>query len=342
MLSALPLQLRGFAVSGDNVFVHLSCRFIMGSVWIWSITMAAVAILTGLVLLLLLYRRSGPPRKCAAVTGQWVQPEEPANSNSSTVADIKNKLEKSAWPGKKTSSDSDSVCRADPGAPLAKPQRPAAHRGVPRGPFHLPHSRFHRNIPFNLGLPAGMHQLPGFHGLFHLSLIHRRDAELRVHWKLTLKTNTNGHKMEPQACWIVDSKDLHAESGLRCFREPRKHVSVGILQSSSDVLRSENYFMRTSSCRFYLSLHRDYVTELLRAPPARFMVSARRNSENEAPSVPFIHSRDLPDAARLAEFLLNLDSDYRNFMSFLKWRQFYNARRRLTEEKEGFLIHSWC
>lgn len=310
----------------------------MGSVWIWSLTMAVVVILSGLVLLLFLYRRSGPPGTRAAASGQWEQPEEPASSNSSTVADIENKLEKLAQPGLKmwdvkecvSSSDTDSVLEADPGAPLATPQRPAAPRAVHHGPVHLPPSRF------QLALPADVHQPPGFHGLFHLRLIYRRDAELQVHWKLTLKTNSNGQQTEPLACWMVDSKD----SGLRRFREARKHASVGILQSSSDVLRSENYFMRTSSCRFYLSLHGDYVTEASRAPPARFLVTARRNPETVAPSLAFIHRRDLPDAARLAEFLLGLDSDYKRFMSFFKWRQFYNARRRLTEEKQEFLLLS--
>lgn len=326
----------------------------MGSVLIWSVTMTVISILSGLMLLLFRYRKSGPPQKRDAVTGQEVQPEETVTSNSlvareeeasSTVTHKKNKREKLVWSGMKTfdlkdcdsSTDTDGVRRADPGSALSKPQRPAAHRAVHDGPCHLPNSRFHRDILFNVGFPAGVQQISGFHGLFHLSLIYRRDTELRVRWKLTLKTNTNGHQMQPLACGMIDSKDLHAESALRCFREPRKHISVDILQSSSDVLRSQDYFMRTSSCRFYLSLHRDYITEPFRAPSARFMLTARRNSENAAPSVPFIH---LPDAARLAEFLLSLDAEYKSFMSFFKWRQFYNARRRLTEEKEEFLCQS--
>lgn len=318
----------------------------MASVLIWSVTMTLIVLLTGLVLLLFLYRKTGPPQKRGAVTGQGLRPEEKASSNGSTVPDSKNELESLLWPGIEkfdlkdcdSSADADSVLRADPGSSLAKPQRRAAHRAVHGGPFNLPHPRFHREIPINVGFPAGVHQISGFHGLFHLRLIYRNDAELRVDWKLTLKTNTNGHKMEAAACWLADGKDLHAESGLRCFREPRKHVSVGILQSSSDVLRSEKYLMRSSSCRFYLSLHRDYVP----APPARFMGTARRNSEDVAPPGPLIRTRDLPDAARLAEFLLSLDTDYKSFMSFFKWRQFYNARRRLPKEKEEFLCPSWC
>lgn len=323
----------------------------MASILIWSVTTMLIVLLI-VLLLLLLYRKSGPPQNRGAGTGQDLQPEETAlvarEEHRSTRTDGQTELEKPVWTGmdecdlmdRDSPSDTDSPCRADPGSSLTKPQRPAAHRGVHNGPSHLPNSRFLRDIPFTVALPAGLSQISGCRGLFHLSLIYRRDAELRVHWKLTLQTNTNGHKMEPPACGIADSRDLHADSGLRSFREPRKRVRVGILQSSSDVLRSQNYFMRTSSCRFYLSLHRDYVTEPFCAPSARFMVTARRNFENAAPSAPVIPMRDLPDAARLAEFLLSLDAEYKSFMSFFKWKQFYNGRRRLTEVKEEFLCQS--
>lgn len=319
--------------------------------------MTLMVLLTGLLLLLLLSRRSGPPQSCGAGTGQDLQPEETDKSDglvaredrSSTGTGSQSRLEKLVWTRirkcdlKDCDSSSDSSSdpdRADPGSSLTKPQRPAAHRGLHNGPSRLPNSRFLRDIRFNVGFPAGLSQISGCQGLFHLNLIYRRDEELRVHWKLTLHTNTNGHKMDPLACGTADSRDLHAGPGLRSFREPRKHVSVGILQSSSDVLRSPNCFMRTSSCRFYLSLHRDYVTEPFRAPSARFMLTARRNSENVAPSAPVSPMSDLPDAARLAEFLLSLDADYKSFMSFFKWKQFYNGRRRPTEEKEGFLYQS--
>lgn len=323
----------------------------MASILIWSVTMMLIVLLTGL-LLLLLYRKSGPPQNRGAGTGQDLQPEKTAlvarEEHSSTRSDSQSNLVKLVWTGMDecdlkdcdSPSDTDSPCRADPGSSLTKPQRPAAHRGVHNGPFHLPNSRFLRDIPFTVALPAGVSQISGCRGLFQLSLIYRGDAELRVHWKLTLLTNTNGHKMEPLARGIADSRDLHAESGLRSFREPRKHVRVAILQSSSDVLRNQNHFMRTSSCRFYLSVHRDYVTEPFCAPSARFMVTARRNSENVAPSAAVSPMRDLPDAATLAEFLLSLDADYKSFMSFFKWKQFYNGRRRLTEEKQEFLCQS--
>lgn len=277
---------------------------------------------------------------------QEPQPEETSRSSGN------NQLEKFSCDGLKAGvedcgspSHAESACRAHPGSSPSKPQRPAALRAVHGGTVALPNPTFHRDVPVSVpvsvpSFPADLHLRPGFHGLFQARLIYGRDSDLRVLWKLTLKTNTNGHKLDPPACWVVDGKDLQAESSVRCFREPRRLASVAVLQSSSDVLSSHNYFMRSSSCRFYLSLHRDHVSEPFRAPPARLALAARRNSGSGAPAVPSVHTGDLPDAARLAEFLLSLDTDYKSFMSLFKWRQFYKARRGLREKKEEFLSQS--
>lgn len=305
--------------------MNLSRRFIMVSVLMWSVTMTLVVILTGLVALLFLYRMSGPPQ-----TGGGVQPGETATSitlvageqrANPTVTDDKNKLVKLLE--KLDLKDCDSYLAGSSSTEL---QRPAAHTRAHDDLLNFPKSRFHRDIRFNTLSPAGVRHISGFYGVFHLNWICRRDNELHVHWKLKLRTNTEGHKTEPLACWTAGSSDLHAQSGRRYFREPGKHMNVGILQRSSDTWRSQSCFVRTSSCRFYLCLHRDDVT----APPPRFMAAARRNSENVAPS--------MPDAAKLADFLLSLDANYKVFMSFFKWRQFYNARRRRSEEEAEFLL----
>lgn len=300
--------------------MNLSRRFIMVSVLIWNVTMTLVVILTGLVVLLFLYRKSGPPQ-----TGRGVQPGERATSitlvareqrANSTVTDDKNKLVKLFRPGikKLDFKDCDSYLAGSSSTEL---QRPATHTRPHDDLLNFPNSRFHRDIRFNALSPAGVRHISGFYGVFHLNLISRRDNELHVHWKLKLRTNTEGHKMEPLACWMAGSSELHADSSRRYFREPGKHMNVGILQRSSDMWRSQSCFMRTSSCQFYLCLHRDDVTAPLRVPPPRFMAAARRNSENVAPS--------MPDAAKLVDFLLSLDANYKVFMSFFKWRQFYNA-----------------
>lgn len=308
-------------------FFNLSRRVIMVSVLIWSVTMTLVVILTGLVGLLFLYRKSSPRQ-----TGGGVRPGETANSitlvtrerrANSTVTEDKNKRVKLFLPGIEKLDLKG--CLA--GSSSTELQRPAAHTRAHDDLLNFPKSRFQRDIRFKTLSPAGVRHISGFYGVFHLNLIYRRDNELHVHWKLKLRTNTEGHKMEPLACWMASSSDLHAESGQRYFREPGKHVNVGILQRSSSMWRSQSCFMRTSSCQFYLCLHRDDVT----APPPTFTTAAaRRNSENVAPSV--------PDAAKLADFLLSLDANYKVFMSFFKWRQFYNARRRRSEEEAAFLL----
>lgn len=323
----------------------LSCRVTVSSVLIWSVTMIAIVLLTGLVLLLFLYKKSGPAQKDAAGAGEG-PPQTPAvareEAASSTATTHKDKLEELVRPEMETfdlkGCDSDSVALAHPGPPAAEAQRAGAPRAAPGGPFKLPHCRFPRDIPFQVGFPAGAHQVSGFHGLFRLNLIYRSDSELRLHWKLTLETGKNGHKLEVLGCRVAEVNELLAESGLRGIREPRKHVRVGILQRSAEVLRSQNCLMISSSCRFYLSLHRHQVTQPFRAPATRFTHTARPDLENGAPSVAL--GRDLPDAARLAEFLLSLDADYRYLMSFLKWRQIYNTRRKRTEEKRELLCLS--
>lgn len=323
--------------------LDLSHRVLMASLMVWSVTMTVVVILSGLMVLLFLYSKSGAPQTGGGATyGETtnsttlVAREQHANS---TVAANKNTPETSFWPRIKAldleDCDSDSSRRARRRSSSMKPQRPAAHGRVHDDLLNFPNSRFPRDTRFNVLLPAGERQT--FDGIFHLNLIYRKDNELHVHWKLNLRPNTNGHQMEPVA-WIADGNDLHRESSRRCFREPRKHTNVGILQRSSNMWTSQNCFMRTSSCQFYLRLHRDYVTEPFRAP-ARFM-ARRRNSENVAPSVPLVHTGAMPDAARLAEFLLSLDTEHKILMSFFKWKLFYNGRRGQTEEKAAFLCQA--
>lgn len=313
-----------------------SHRVLMASLMVWSVTMTVVVILTGLMVLLFLYSKSGAPP-----TGGGATPGETANSTSvveqhatSTVAANKHTPETSLRPRitlDLKDCDSDSGRRARRGSSSTEPQRPEAPRSVPDLP-NFPDSRCLRETRFKALLPAGERQI--FDGMFHLNLIYRGDDELHVHWKLNLRPNPDGRQTEPVA-WVAD---LRGKSGRRCFREPRKHVDVGVLQRSSHMWSSQNCFMRTSSCQFHLRLHRDYITEPFRAP-ARF-TARRRNSENVAPSVPSLHTGALPDAAKLAEFLLSLDAEHRILMSVFKWKLFYNGRRGRTEEKVALLCQA--
>ncbi|XP_056877331.1 uncharacterized protein LOC130518607 isoform X1 [Takifugu flavidus] len=306
----------------------------MASLMVWSVTMTVVVALTGLMLFL--YSKSGAPK-----TGGGATPGETANATAlvareqranSTVAANQNTPETSFRPRIKTldlkDCDSDSSGRAHCGSSSTEPQGPAAHRRVHDDLLTFPPSRFPRDARFNALLPAGQRQM--FEGIFHLNLTYRRDNELHVHWKLNLRPNPDGPQMEPVA-WI-------RESGRRCFREPRKRIDVGVLQRSSNMWAGQNCFMRTSSCQFYLRLHRDCVTEPFRG--ARVLAGARRNSGNVAPFVPSVYTGAVPDAAKLAEFLLSLDPEHRILMSFFKWKLFYNGRRGRAEERVAFLCQA--
>lgn len=312
--------------------LDLSGRALMASLMVWSVPMTVVVILTGLMVLLFLYSRSGAPQ-----TGGGATPGQTADSReqhaNSTVAANQNTPETWLRPRLETldlkDCDSDSGRRAHPGPSSTEPQRPTAHRSVRDHLLTSPSSRVHGETRLNALLPAAQRRI--FEGVFHLNLIYRRDNELHVHWKLNLRANPDGRQVAPVA-WVAD---LHRESGRRYFGEPRRRVDVGVLQRSSNMWSSRSCFMRTSSCQFYLRLHRDDVTQPLRAP-ARF-TARRRNPENAAPSVPSVHTRALPDAAKLAQFLLSLDAEHRILMSFFKWKLFYNGRRGRAEEKVGFL-----
>lgn len=338
----VPVQLqvtRSLAEMSEFIVVimcvlDLSGRVLMASLLVWSVTMSVVVILTGLTALLFLYRKSGAPQ-----TGGGATPGETANSTTlvareqhanSTLAANNNTPE--TWCGPRIQTldlkgcDSDGSGRAHRGSSPPTAQRAAAHRRV-HDLLASPASRFPRDTRFNALPPAGGRQI--FGGIFHLNLIYRRDNELHVRWRLNLRANTDGGPMAP-VMWI--GKNLHGESGRR------KHLDVGVLQRSSNMWASQNCFMRTSSCQFYLGLHGDYVTQPFRAP-ARFM-ARRRNSENVAPSVPVAHTGALPDAAKLAEFLLSLDAEHKILMSSFKWKLFYKGRRGRTEEKVEFLCQA--
>lgn len=335
------LEIGEFSAAIMNVW-DLSRRVLMASLLVWSVTMTAVVILSGVTVLLFLYRKSGAPQ-----AGGGATPGEKATSAtlvateqhaSSTLPANKTPPE-TFWPRTKAvdleDRDSDSGRRARRRSSSLKPQRPAAPGRVRGHLPHVPNSRFPRGSRLNALSPAGPRQV--FDGMFHLNLIFRRDDQLHVHWTLNLGANADGRQVQP-AAWIAHGNGPHRDAGWRRFREPGGHVDVGVLQRSSDTWSSHNCFMRTSSCRFYLRLHRDHVTQPFRAP-ARF-AAGRRNPENAAPSVPAVYEGAVPDAAKLAQLLLSFDPEHRMLMSFFKWKLFYNGRRGRAEERAAFLCQA--
>ncbi|XP_041811910.1 4-galactosyl-N-acetylglucosaminide 3-alpha-L-fucosyltransferase 9-like [Chelmon rostratus] len=229
------------------------------------------------------------------------------------------------------------------------------HRAIQDNLSNLPTSpraRFQRWIWFNMDSPTSTRRIAGVQGLFNLTLSYRKDADIHVRWKLTLKEKTDQDivlpKKERLLCWIVESNDLQTNSGERYnyYRELAKHIKVDVFDSSS----AENYFQTISSCKFYLSfeesIHRDYITETFNGPLAAGTVPIvlgppRGNYEDFAPGTSFIHVNDFPDAVTLAQFLLRLEKDNEAYIKYFNWRRIYTARCHLTEEKHKF-AHAIC
>lgn len=227
------------------------------------------------------------------------------------------------------------------------------HREIHDNLTNLPttRTRLQRWIWCNMDSPTYTRRIAGIQGLFNLTLSYRSDADIHVGWKVTVRRNTDEDfilpKKERLLCWIVDSDDLHTatEEHYSYYRELVKHIKVDIFNSSSDNFRGENYFRTISSCKFYLSfensIHKDYITETFNGPLAAGTVPIvlgppRKNYENFAPGSSFIHVNDFPDAAALARYLQSIENDHKNYMKFFEWRQFFVARRHLTEEKHEF------
>lgn len=220
----------------------------------------------------------------------------------------------------------------------------------------LPRGRFQRWIWFNMNPPNRTQRIEGLQGLFNLTLSYRRDADIHVRWKLTVKKNPKDDFVLPKkkhmVCWIVDGDDLHKKSGKSYdyYRELVKYIKVDVFDSSSDNFKGENFFLTISSCKFYLSfedsIYRDYITEAFNGPLAAGTVPivlgpTRRNYEDFAPGSSFVHVDDFSEPAKLAEHLLRLEKDNETYMRYFNWRRFYTAKHHPTEEKHEF-AHAIC
>lgn len=221
----------------------------------------------------------------------------------------------------------------------------------------LPRPKFQRWIWFNMDTPNNTRRIAGIERLFNLTLSYRKDADIRIRWKLTIREKPAEDVVIPKKqrllCWIVNEHDLRAGSGERYhfYIQLEKHIKVHILFSSSaEPLSGDNYFQMISSCKFVLSfensISRDYITEIFTDPLAVGTVPIvlglpRNNYEDFAPGSSFIHVNDFPDSKALADFLLKLDGDDETYRKFFDWRRFYTVRRHLTEKKHDF-AHAIC
>lgn len=317
--------------------------------------MVVVLFLAGLIGLFLMYDKLIPPQKChpSKLHNTSVVREQ---QTSPVVTEKKKKPEKLSWPENnrsdlqdcKTHFNIDSYQLTDNRRLFSKAQDVLEYRRAIRDDLSsLPTSRarFQRWIRVNTDSPLNTRGIPGIQGVFNLTLSCSRDADIRVRWKLTLKTNADVKFVQPKqerlVCGIVDSNILRSKSST-FYRDLKKHMMVDIFHRSSHVVMGENYFLTIRRCKFYLSPeNRDYITEMFNGHSAANSVPIvlgppSRNYENFAPATSFIHPNDFPNAAKLADFLLSLDTDYKAYMSFFKWRQFYSAKRHLPEENHQF------
>lgn len=343
--------------------------------------LTVIPMLTGFIVLFLMYYKSFPSPKCHPPPAHSEQLTKQTNFHSTSVVTkqpnspaVIRQTEKPImllwfWPENqrfdfedcKKLFNIDSCHLTDDRSLYSRAQGVLIfHKAIRDDLSNLPTSprpRFQRWIWFNMDSPINTRRIPGIQGLFNLTLSYRKDADIHVRWQLTVKKNTNGDfvlpKKERLLCWIVDNSDLHTESGesYSYYRELAKHIHVDVFNSScAGLLRSESYFLTISSCKFYLSfessIHRDYITETFSGPLAAGTVPIvlgppRGNYEDFAPGTSFLHVNDFPDARTLAEFLLRLDKDEEAFMRYFNWRRFYTARRHFTGENHEF-AHAIC
>lgn len=234
------------------------------------------------------------------------------------------------------------------------------HRAIQDNPSNLPTSprpKFQRWIWFNMDSPNNTRRIAGIERLFNLTLSYRKDADIPVRWKLTIRKkpadDVSIPKKQRLLCWSVNEHDLRAGSGerFRFYTQLEKYIKVHVFYSSSaQPLSGDKYFETISSCKFFLSfensINRDYITEIFTDPLAVGTVPIvlglpRNNYENFAPASSFIHVNDFSDAKALAEFLLKLDEDDETYRQFFDWRRFYTVRRHFTEKKHEF-AHAIC
>lgn len=339
------------------------CRFNMASVvYVLRGALTVILLLAGIIVLVLMYSLSSPSPKCHP---------SPAQSGRHTTVAAKQQTDKPLmllwfWPENKRFDlqDCKKLFQID-GCSLTDDRSLYSrahevlvfHRAIQDDLSNLPTSprtKIQRWIWFNTDSPNNTRRIEGIQGLFNLTLSYRRDADIHVRWRLSLKKNSGEDfvlpKKERLLCWIVDSNDLHTKSGegYSYYRELIKHIKVEVFDSSST--NGENYFLTVSSCKFYLSfensIHRDYITETFNGPLAVGTVPIvlgppRWNYEDFAPGSSFIHVNDFPDALALAQFLLGLDKDNEAYIRYFSWRQFFTARRHPTEEKHEF-AHAIC
>ncbi|KAA8585960.1 hypothetical protein FQN60_007529 [Etheostoma spectabile] len=106
------------------------------------------------------------------------------------------------------------------------------HRAIQDDLSNLPTSprkKFQRWIWFNTDSPSNTRRIEGIKSIFNLTMSYRKDADIHIRWRLTLRKKTDADfvlpKKERLLCWIVDSLDLNtAGEGYKYYKQLLKHI----------------------------------------------------------------------------------------------------------------------
>lgn len=204
-------------------------------------------------------------------------------------------------------------------------------------------------IWFNANPPADTARIAGLEDLFNLTLGYKADADISARPAVTLRRRSDPYVAPPEKtwllCWIVNSSSGWDERAASYQQKLARHIAIETFATSSDAVTGENYFHTIGACKFYLSFEAsapgDYITEVFSGPLSAGAVPIvlgppRRSYERIAPATSFIHVDDFPDAATLASFLLGLDQDRSAYRKFFEWRRFHTISKHPTAERHKF------
>lgn len=336
------------------------------------VTMMVVLFVGAFTVMFLMYFKSLPSSPCHPPPSHWarqskhslllpLQPDAPSGSPNVRGAN-KSVVLLWFWPNDKQFPLSDcrrlfniDNCRlTDDRSQYSKARGVVIHHSAISDDLsNIPKTRpgFQRWIWLNMDSPSRTRRIEGLKSLFNLTLTYRKDSDIHVRWKVAARRPTDRPFQFPlkkrMVCWVLDTNDLESNESYSFFTELAKHIKVDLLQKSSEELKGDGYFSVVASCKFYLSfensVHTDYITETFTGPLAAGTVPVvwgppRRNYEKFAPRTSFIHAKDFPDAAALAKFLQNLDSDLEAYMKYFEWWKFYTLRRPFRDEHYEYAL----
>ncbi|XP_055491817.1 4-galactosyl-N-acetylglucosaminide 3-alpha-L-fucosyltransferase 9-like [Leucoraja erinacea] len=202
-----------------------------------------------------------------------------------------------------------------------------------------PRPPFQKWVWMNLESPTHTSKRYGLNQLFNLTLSYRQDSDIQVPYgSLTKSKVPLDFKMPSKnvlVCWIISNWD-YEHPRVKYYYMLRKYVKIIIYgRFLWHRLSDDDLIPTISTCKFYLafenSIHKDYITEklynaLLAGSVPVVLGPSRENYENYIPANSFIHVDDFLSPKELADYLHMLDGNENLYMSYFKWRKYYEVR----------------